>query len=399
MPNNKENRTDTRPQQPTRHHDDDEIDLIDYVFILLKHKTLIVLGALIPTLVAGFVLFVMPRRHSLSYTYLMEMSETDLKSLEDKFYSAENIQRLVEDLRGQGIADYAEALSSANTVAAIRKLVRFEIAPALFDTQVRNFSEAREKLDTRGNLLLMHVTYDSTDNLQNIAAILRHNFEQVIPLYLEKNQLITTISRFKDEMAGIEENRFVLNLELQRKKSTLEKLKTSIPAGAEYLSGNIMLQLDVTNSGSDYLPLPYQLQAIQTQLVNLEEEIRFNTEKYNYYTDLLALFETVLNRLNDIKQQRQTLKQFHSFLTDVITDYAEEASAQDRLAAYIKRIENSMASAVPIVENPAIYGEARETVKKTGLVFIASFVLSLIGAFLREGVQQKKLSFASHTRV
>ncbi|HDS85259.1 MAG TPA: hypothetical protein ENN97_08720, partial [Phycisphaerales bacterium] len=373
MSNNKENRTDIRPQQPTQHLDDDEIDLIDYVFILLKHKTLIVLGSLIPTLVAGFVLFVMPRRHSLSYTYSMAMSETDLKSLEDKFYSAENIQRLVEDLRGQGIADYAQALSSANTVADIRKLVRFEIAPALFETQVRNFSEAREKLDTRGTLLLMHVAYNSTDNLQNIAEILRHNFEQVIPLYLEKNQLIKTISRFKDEMAGIEENRFVLNLQLQRKKSTLEKLKTSIPADTEYLSGNIVLQLDITNSGSDYLPLPYQLQAIQTQLVNLEEEIRFDTEKYNYYTNLLALFETVLNRLNEIKRQRQTLKQFHSFLTDVMTDYAEDASAQDRLAAYIKRIENSMASAVPIVENPTIYEEARETVKITGFVFIAAF--------------------------
>lgn len=370
----------------------DEIDFVDYFLVLLKHKRLILIGSVLPPLIVGLVLFWLPRNHTVSYTYAMKMSESELKVLEDKFYSAENIEKLADLLRQQGLEHSARSLSGTQAGKNLKRLAAFEVLPPLFDSKTRTFTELREKLDTKGSLLVLHIQNASPTRLREIALIVRRNFEHVIPLNYEKDKLTHKIIDLKADMAGIEETRYRLNLQLQRRVSTLDKLRhTALPDNA-LTSGDIVLQFDV-DSGSAYLPLPYQVQAVQTQVINLEEEIRTNTELYAYYSDLLAMNETLAEYLDRASYPPITLGQYHSFLTDTLAHYtAETPHLRDHLAAYIKRIENEMASAVPVVTNPTVERAARGAIRTIIIVFAAAFVLSAFAAFLRDGLEKRRLS-------
>ncbi len=170
-------------------------------------------------------------------------------------------------------------------------------------------------------------------------------------------------------MASIKETRYTLNLELERKKATLEKLKKSGSEGLDQLPIDIVLQFNIEPSkakdldelqnfqnvggNSAYLPLPYQVQAAETQIINLEEQIRANKEMYTYYTDLLNLNEKLFSYVKKIMPSYSTLEQFHSFLNNTLEEYKDQ-ELLDYLKAYVKRIENKIANVIPLVEKPKV---------------------------------------------
>jgi hypothetical protein len=382
------------PAQPigTQIFAEDEIDLIDYFLVLFKHKRFILLGCVIPTLLAGLILYLLPKTYTTSYTYSMAMGETELKILEEKFYSTENTAQLVRDLRERGLHKYGRVLAAAQTEDNIKQLAAFEVLPSLFDTKAKNFEELRERRDTQSSLLIMRLQNSSQKGLMEIASVIRGNFEQILPLYSEKERLTGRIIATKKEMAQIEETRFSLNLQLKKLTFTLEKLKNSMPSGEGKATGDVVLQFDISGDGGAYLPLPYQIQAVRTQQINLEEDIRTNTEKYDYYAEVLTLNETLLNHLNTSLKDRYSIEQFHAFLIDMLNqNVSKTPHLQDYLAAYIKHIENKMAISVPVIEYPIILVLSKGIGTKTGLVFIVAILLSIFGAFLREGIQRRKL--------
>jgi hypothetical protein len=135
-----------------------------------------------------------------------------------------------------------------------------------------------------------------------------------------------------------------LRLEFERKKSTLEKLKNSDTEDLSRLPSDIVLHFNIepfnieplkakdldglqkfqnVGSNSAYLPLPYQIQAAETQIINLEEQIRANKEMYTYYTDLLNFDEKLFRYIKKVMPSYSTLEQFHSFLTNTLAEYNE----------------------------------------------------------------------------
>ena len=48
---------------------EDEINLIDYFGVFWKHKWFILLGSIIPTLLVGLIIFLLPRNYTITYTY------------------------------------------------------------------------------------------------------------------------------------------------------------------------------------------------------------------------------------------------------------------------------------------------------------------------------------------
>ncbi len=192
-------------------------------------------------------------------------------------------------------------------------------------------------------------------------------------------------------MADIEEARYTLDLELERKKSTLEKLKNSGTEDLSRLPSDIVLQFDNVGDNSAYLPLPYQIQAAKTQLINLEEQIRANKEMYTYYTDLLNLNEKLFSYVKKVMPSYSTFEQFHSFLTNTLAEYNEnEQQLLDYLNAYIKRIENKIVNVIPLVERPKVYSIAKGTVKKSAIVFAVALMMSVFVAFLLEGLKKSQ---------
>ena len=192
-------------------------------------------------------------------------------------------------------------------------------------------------------------------------------------------------------MAAIEEARYISNLKLERKKATLEKLKASGSEDLDKLPSGIVLQFNnVGDSNMPYLPLPYQVQAAETQIINLEEQIRANKEGYDHYAALLKLNEKLFSYANKIMSSNYTLGQFCPFLTDALAEYKDNEQIVDYLNAYIKRIENKIANTIPLVEKPKVYPIAKGTAKKSSIVFVASLMMSVFAAFLLEGLEKNR---------
>jgi hypothetical protein len=62
----------------------------------------------------------------------------------------------------------------------------------------------------------------------------------------------------------------------------------------------------------------------------------------------------------------------------------------DYLKAYIKRIENKVASVIPLVEKPKVYAISKGTAKKSGIVFVVSLMVSIFAAFLQGYLEKNK---------
>jgi len=375
---------------------EDEINLMDYFVVLWKRKWFVFIASVLPPLVVGLAIFIGPRDYKIAYTYNMELGEKAFKVLEDTFYSTENLEKLAEKLQASGFNEYAKRrIAEVGTDEGLKWSVSFEISPSYFEVieppKAKNSDESQKFQEATGSLLIMRVGAQSKENIREIASVCRNNFEQIIPLYSEREELNNKIISFKEEMAGIEETRYTLNLELERKKSTLEKLKNSGTEDLSRLPSDIVLQFDNVGDNSAYLPLPYQIQAAETQIINLEEQIRANKEMYTYYTDLLNLNEKLFSHVKKVMPSYCTLEQSHSFLTNTLAEYNEnEQQLLDYLKAYIKRIENKMANAIPLVEKPKVYPVAKGTVKKSAIVFAVALMLSVFAAFLLEGLKKSQ---------
>jgi len=374
---------------------EDEINLMDYFMVLWKRKWFVFIASVLPPLVVGLAIFIGPRDYKITFTYNMGLDEKAFKTLEDKFYSTENLEKLVEKLQEDGFEKYAKKLAETKTAEDLKEFVSFEISPSYFEvikpSEAKDFEELQKIQQVRGTLLVMRVGAKSEENIREIASVCRENFEQVIPLYSEREELNNKIISFKEKMAGIEETRYTLNLELERKKSTLEKLKNSGTEDLSRLPSDIVLQFDNVGDNSAYLPLPYQIQAAETQIINLEEQIRANKEKYDYSAGLLKLNEKLFSYVKKVMPSYSTLEQFHSFLTNTLAEYNEnEQQLLDYLKAYIKRIENKIANVIPLVEKPKVYPVAKGTVKKSAIVFAVALMMSVFVAFLLEGLKKSQ---------
>jgi len=362
--------------------------------------------------VVGLAIFTGPRDYKIAYTYNMGLDEKGFKVLEDKFYSTENLEKLAEKLQASGFNEYAKRLAGTGTEEGLRKFVTFEISPSYFEaikpSKAKDLDELQKFQEARGSLLAMQVGAQSKEEIRQIASVCRENFEQVIPLYSAGEELNNKIISSKGIMANIEEARYTLDLELGRKKVTLEKLKKSGSEDLDKLPIDIILQFNIEPSkaedldelqnfqnvggNSAYLPLPYQVQAAETQIINLEEQIRANKEKYDYSASLLKLNEKLFSYVKKVMPSYSTLEQFHSFLTNTLAGYNENnQQLLDYLKAYIKRIENKIANVIPLVERPKVYPIAKGTVKKSAIVFAVALMISVFAAFLSEGLKKSQV--------
>jgi len=382
----------TNVQEETNTYED-EINLIDYFRVLWKRKYFILVGSVLPALVVGLIIFLWPRKYTVTYIYDVGLTEKGYRVLLDKFYSAENLDKVTAKLKETGLDKYARKISEADTDKELKKLVNFEVSPLYFEAlttskeaDVRDLQEIQQ---VKGTLLAMTIVGKPNKDMQGISLVMRDDFEKVIPIYSVKQELNDTISKYKADMAGIEESRFSLELELERKKATLAKLKNLEPKDTDKIPGGIVLQFDNVGENSEYLPLAYQIQATDANIINLEDGINANEENYNYYRGLLSLNEKLFDQIKDKTSSYYVIQQFHSFLTNIVNDY-EDKELTDYLNAYIKRIENIISANIPVIEKPKVYAVAKGTVKKSAVVLAICLMISIFAAFLLEVIQKSQ---------
>jgi len=362
---------------------EDEIDLIDYFRIVWKRKYFIVLGSVLPALIVFIFISFSPRDYKLTFLYDIGLTEKSYKTLLDKFYSSENLDKLTAKLKGNELNEYWQGIIGSN--------VKFEVSPSYFRnnaakaTDVENLQKIQE---VTGTLLAMTITGRPEREMQKFSSIVRDNFENILPIYDTKQELNTTIIDLKTEMADIEENKFDLELELKKKKAISEKLKKMEPAESNNVPGSIVLQFSRVDQNSEYLPLAYQIQATDANIIGFEETIRAKQDKYDYYKNLLSLNEMLFNQVKDKTSSYYTIQEFRSSLTDTLNNY-EDKELIDYLNAYIKKIENMISINTPVVENPRISSIDKSARKKSTVVFAVLLMITTLTAFLLEGIQKR----------
>jgi len=392
--------------QEEEHPYEDEINLIDYFRVLWKRRHLILLVSVLPPLFVGLILFFWLREYKVTYTYDVSdrggygvgswnPDESSYNMLLVRFYSEENLDRIVNKLRENGLDRYAQLINRAKGEKELEKFINFEVLPPYADlsklqiTQVTNASQL-EEIRRLGTLLLnMTIKARPANSISEISSVIRENFENVAPIYLIEEQLEALMRNHKAEMASIEENEFTLELTLKSNKSALEKLRSVKGEVSEKSEGGVMLQFNVGGQ-NEYLPLGYQIQARESKIIALEESIETNKARYDYLKNLLELDGKLSAELKNNASSFYTIRQFHAFLAGLVDRY-ESKELKDYLSSLIKKIGNRISASVPITERPKIYAVSKGTVKKSAIVFAISLMISIFAAFLCEGVRKSQV--------
>jgi hypothetical protein len=396
---------------------EDEINLIDYFRIVWKRKYFIVLGSALPALVVVLIFFFSPRSYKVTYVYDVKdqsiydvedqtisrvtgwsisgvsnwnLNEKNYKVLIDKFYSSESMDKIISKLRENGLDRYAESTSSAK--GDLKKSVEFEASPPLMDlskARVIDPVQIEQMRQLKAQLFNMTIVGRSKNDLLIIASVVRDNLENIVPTYMVEEPLKATVRHCRGKLADIEEGKFDRDLALKTDKTILAKLKDIKTETLDRKEGNIVLQFDISGK-TEYLPIEYQIQALELRIAQLEGEITSDEEKYNYYRDLLALNEKLVIELENNSSSYYTIQQYRSFLIHSIDNHKDKDELRGYLSSLIKRIENRMAVSKPIMERPDIHPVAKGTVNKSGIVFALSLMISIFAAFLLEGIRKSQ---------
>lgn len=367
---------------------EDEIDLVDYLRVLWKRKYFILLLSVLPALIVFLVFNSLPKQHVITYIYdtrtgqelpktflrqfegtndshqpsaktEKDMFEMDRKILVNQFYSQENLGKIAARLRDNGLA-----------------------------VSGRDISKSRIKLEISEISSTLTITGNSEQDVRKISSIVREDFEKVIPIYALREELNSIIAGLKTRMAEIEGNSYSMELELERKRAILKKMKDLQPSDPNKLPGGIILQIDNINKNSEYLPLAYQIQAIDTNIISIEQTINTNQKKYIYYKNLISINEKLFEEINNKASSYYTVQEFHSFLVNLIDSYSEKELAE-YLSACTKRIENIILINIPVTDKPSIYPIPKDTIKKSMASFAVLLIITSFMAFLSEAIQQK----------
>jgi hypothetical protein len=374
---------------------EDEISLISSFFILWKRKWLILLVTIFPTLLVGIALLVYPRTYKVTYVYDVSnwnINEKTYRVLCSRFYSEANLNRIIDKLQKNKLDKYAEQLRKASYYG-VKKIVKLEVSPPFIDIyglKLTNPDQLKKLRDMKAFLLDMTMTGKPLEDLGKMALIMRDNFEEVAPLYMIQEQLSTDIRGYNSKLAEIESSKFGLELALKNNSEILAALKKIDVTTLDKKEGEIVLQFDV-GGRSQYLPLSYQIQAIESKIVELKGKLKADAANHKYYKDLLTLDAKVLTELNAklAAGNGYTINLFKLFLIDLVGEY-EKPELKDYLASYIKKIENRISVGIPVSKNPRVYPVAKGIVKKTSFIFAIALLMSIFASFLLEGIKNKK---------
>ena len=366
----------------------DEIDLMDFFRIIYKRKGFILLCSVIPALLVGLVLLISPKDYKTTYTYDLgqdeidykmllgepggeanldviaaklkndELSEKDRRILIERFYRTENLNKLAEKLRANGYDEYAQGISRAKVQLKI--------------------------LETMLNITI--VGRDRED-VQGISSIVRDNFETHLLTYFALKILNNNIIQLEARTADIEGKKFNLELELDRTKSIIEKLKNMASTDSNHVPEGIVLHIDNVRGNREILPWSYQVQAADANIIYLEETIRTNQKKYNHYQALLSLSENLSDEIKNKASLYNAAEEFYSFLTDTLGKY-KDTELNEYINAYIHKIENVISKNTPWAERPNIYPIPRGAIKKSSIVFAALFMITIIITFFLEAARK-----------
>ncbi len=373
---------------------EDEIDLIDYFRVLWKRRYFVLLLAVLPALIVLSISAFSPKDYRITYIYDTWLDKEPPKRLYGGFESMKSEKtKDLEQLQTQS----KNGPSEKNRRILLEKFYDDEnldklaakLSESGFDEFEQGISKTRIQLEMSEALSTLTVIGGPEQEMRRISSIVRDYFENVIPIYIVREELDRTIARFRVEMADIMESNFGLEFELGRKRAVLKRMKDLQPPDPDKILGGITLKLDRVSQNSRYLPLAYQVQAVDVDIIDLEETVKANQERYNCYGNLTSLTEKLFDEIKTRTSSYYTVQEFHSFLANMMSDYREK-QLTDYLDSYTRRIENMILASSPIIEKPGVYPIPKGTVKKSAVSFVAFLMMTSFIALVSEAVRQRR---------
>lgn len=364
--------------------------ILRYLRLLWQYRLLILVGSLLPAVVVALLLALWPRKYTATFVYEHPLVEREYSVLTRRFYSRENLDKMIGRLREQGLTPYATSLDEARTEQSVEKLIRFEVAPMYPKRLQTTDPTTSERISAfQARLLFVNIRGSSKEEVSGVAAVVTGNLENVLPLYDIRNGLKDSIQQFKARAAEIEDTRFTLQIDLQKEKAKLEKLKSLTVAPAEAEKSDVVLQFTDVQNSREFLPLSYQVRAVQSQIIELEETLRSNADKYTYYLQVLEMNDKLLNQVEGSLLTYYTVPQFLGFLGEQLLACQDEALC-DYLKSYIRRTENLVLVYTRAGEQPVVYPVAKYVAKGGILTFVIFLMVVTFVAVLLEYRRERR---------
>jgi hypothetical protein len=366
---------------------------VQFLHLLWRRRLLIAAGSLIPALLAALLLFLWPRQYTATFVYEHSVRESEYNVLVHRFSSLENLGKIAGQLREKGLTACAQELLDCRSEDSLEKLVRLTASPGYPKRLQTTDPATSEKIGAlQAQLVSIRIAGGSRQEVETVAAVVTGNFEHVLPMYAIRNDLKELTRRYEAMAADIEDGRFALSLELEREQARLDKLKVldgppADPNGqgsrGPTEQDRLLLQFTDVKGSREFLPLSYQVRAVQSKIIDLQETIRGNEDKYKYYVGVLVLTHKLLDQAEQSLLTHYTVQQFLSFVGEQLLAYKEKAEA-DYLKAYMRRTENLVLVTTRAGQNPVIYPVPKHTAGISLLVLIASMMAMTFTAVMLE---------------
>ena len=131
------------------------------------------------------------------------------------------------------------------------------------------------------------------------------------------------------------------------------------------------------------MPLPYQVRAVASKIIDLQETIRGNEDKYAYCIGVLELTEKLLSRVEQSILTYYTTQEFLSFAGEQLPACTDKAQS-DYLKSYMRRTENLVFASARAGVSPVIYPVSKHLAGTGVVVFIASLMVAIFAAVVLE---------------
>lgn len=376
------------------------MELLDFVSEVWRKKWLISGWTLVPSLVFALVLYLSPRDYEASLQYPLSLDALELKKLTDRFFSGENLSRLIRNMEAGGLTSIPRILRQAESPRQLHRYLHLSATPDWIDyankknlrlSLERSWAENVEKLEElTAKMVDIGILGRPREELAAAIGFIRYNFEKELPLYRVSDDLAEQIGLMNEKLAKLQRNRMVLLLSLRRSEKILEKLK-AIPALKTSVAGDYKLNLNFgdLNKESQFLPLSLQVQYYETEVARLGEIIAAEDRELQYDNQIQVMLKSMYEELSARLTADYDLDAFQAFLRQKQRTAAsrEERDFHD---AYLKEIENHGLELVPLVRQTRSAPVAKGTVKTTAFVFCILLLLSLVTIALRIYIQRQE---------
>lgn len=370
----------SRPEAPAR----PEPAMLHFGRILWQHRVLIVLGSLLPAILVGTSIRLWPVDYTTTFVYERPLAENEYHVLLRRFYSSENLAKIVERLRDHGATDYVTRLEGAETEQALQKLIRFRVSPA-YPTRLQTTDpNTSERIGLfKAQLFYIDITGRSKSDMAAVSDVVTANVENVLPIYDIRNDLKESIHKFKKLAVEIEDNRFGLTVDLQKEKTRLEKLSSLAATASEAPEDNLVLQFTDVTESREFLPLPYQKRAVQSKIIDLQETLSSDEEMCGYYLKVLELNGRLLSEIEQSLLTYYTVQEFLDFLTAQLAA-GEETELADYLRSLIHKTQNQTLVNTRAGEKPVVYPVSKRMLSRSVLAFLVLLMITTFMAVAHE---------------